>query len=158
MGKGRGSKKKKEETTSEGPQDPTLAVILKLMEGMQVMPKQMLKGSKDEGSKEMEVVRSSVDVPKLAVWDQESAPIDYADWLLVLHPIMADLSESSEAWWEETLSTARDWYNQHMAKTPLERLSHRPKASSSMSQKKWCRLEKRASAPSTGAKTDWKLS
>ena len=49
VGKGRGSKKKQEETTSERPQDPTLAVILKLMEGMQVMQKQMLKGSKDGG-------------------------------------------------------------------------------------------------------------
>ncbi|CAK9113587.1 unnamed protein product [Durusdinium trenchii] len=145
-GKGKGTRKKKEEPVPEDPQQQTMAIILKLMEGMQSLQKQMIKGHREEDSKEAEVVRTSVEVPKLAEWNQESAPIDYADWLLLLQPIMADLSESSEAWWEETLRTAKEWYSQHMAKTPLDRLSHAPKPSSTMAQKRWSRLEKRASA------------
>lgn len=58
---------------------------------------------------------------------------------------MADLTQTSQEWWELLLKEARRWYDAHVKKTPLERLAHEPEPSDALSQKKWERLEKRAS-------------
>ena len=120
-------------------------VTLKLVEGMQELRKKVMKNSEHE-SNEAEVVRGAVELPRLQDWKSETSPIDYADWLLLLHPIMADLSPTSETWWEEVVKVAKDWYVSHMAKTPLDRLGHKAVATPLLNQKRWSRLEKRASA------------
>ena len=142
-GKGKGSRRDEPKTDSLPPQ--TLDVILKLMEGMQEIQKKLMKGT-GEDSEEAEVVRHSVELPKLQEWSAESGPIDYAGWLLLLQPIMSDLSASSEEWWSQMVKTAREWYSSQMLKAPLDRLTHTPIPSSSLLQKRWSRLERRASA------------
>ena len=138
-------KKKEEPVESMDTQHQTLTVVLKLVEGMQELQKKVLRSQRDEDGAEAELVRNAVELPKLPEWSPESSPIDYADWLLLLQPIMADLSTTSETWWEEVVRVARSWYEDHMAKTPLERLGHKVHPSSVLNQKKWSRLEKRAS-------------
>ena len=59
---------------------------------------------------------------------------------------MADLSATSEIWWEEVVRVAKLWYETHMSKSPLERLSHKIVPTAALKQRKWGRLEKRASA------------
>ena len=142
-GKGKGSRKEEPKTDSLPPQ--TVEVILKLMEGMQEIQKKLIRRP-GEDSEEAEVVRHSVELPKLQEWSAESGPIDYADWLLLLQPIMSDLSASSEEWWSQMVVTAREWYSSHMLKTPLDRLAHSPVPGPGLLQKKWSRLERRASA------------
>ena len=88
---------------------------------MQELRKKVMKNSEHE-SNEAEVVRGAVELPRLQDWKSETSPIDYADWLLLVHPIMADLSQTSETWWEEVVKVAKEWYVSHMAKTPLDRL------------------------------------
>jgi hypothetical protein len=91
------------------PKDPTIQVILKLMEGMEEIQKKVVRNGGDESALEPEVVRHSADLPRLADWSPDTAPIDYNDWLLCLGPQMADLSPTSEQWWNVTVDAAREW-------------------------------------------------
>ena len=125
-------------------------MILKLVEGMQKIQEKKVKGG--HGNEiDPKTVRSSVELPKLAKWSCETGPIDFADWLLVLTPLISDLSASSEEWWNMNVEEAREWYRLHLSKTPFERLSHRAVPSSKLQQKKWGRLERRAAALLRGA-------
>lgn len=145
-GKGRSSRKKEDPEPTGDVDQQTLTVILRLVEGMQKIQDKMATGHHGEGAHDPETVRSSVELPRLAEWNCETGPIDFADWLLVLAPLMSDLSPSSEEWWGMTVEEAREWYRLRMLKSPLERLSHKAMPSMKLQQKKWSRLERRASA------------
>jgi len=95
----------------EGVDKQSMKIMLKLMQGMQELQKQIVV-SKDEGrGDEVEVVRFVSDLPMLAEWSPETAPIDFGDWVICLHPHMVDLSSTSEMWWDLTVSTAHAWYD-----------------------------------------------
>ena len=132
-----------EKTSSK---DPTLEVILKLMEGMQEIQRQIVTNGSKQQIQDPEVVRHSADLPKLPEWSAETAPIDYNDWLLCLGPQMADLSPSSEEWWQVTVAAAREWYEQHQLLSPIARLTHHPQPTEEMAQQRWSRVERRASS------------
>ena len=134
-------KEEREELNARRPQ--TVDVILKLLQGTQDFQKKMVKSSHrddpgGEGEATPEVVQRGVELPKLPEWPPETGPIDFSDWLLVICPVMGGLSPSSEA--------PGAWYPSHMNKTPLGRLQHHPSLPPSLSQKKWARLERRASS------------
>ena len=129
--------------------DPTVQTMLKLMEGMQSMQQQILeqavgKRASGDGYRDDEYVRGSVELHKLPEWSPESAPVDFQDWLLVLHPQMADLSASSGEWWTRIMEVAGEWYRKHQELTPLERLQHEVVAPKELQGTKWARVEKRA--------------
>ena len=112
---------------------------------MQTMQQKMIEG-KEEGKEEVEFVRYSPELPKLADWSAEAAPIDYNDWIVCLQPFMADLSTSNEEWWNLTLQVAKDWYGKHMMLTPIQCLTHVPEATEELKTRKWQRLERRAAS------------
>ena len=128
----------------------TMQVLLKIVQGMQSMQKQLLDG-RDDHKDEAEFVRFSPDLPRLPEWSAETAPIDYGDWITCLHTYMSDLSPTSEQWWDLTIETAKTWYQPHMSMTPIQRLSHHPAVSENLKQKKWGRLERRAASLLMGA-------
>eukprot|EP00438_Fugacium_kawagutii_P029791 Skav227164 [mRNA] locus=scaffold502:278286:285743:- [translate_table: standard] len=131
---------------SDPQQDVTTQIILKLMQGMQEIQRKLVtRTDRGEGG-ENEHVRQGHELPKLAEWTLESGPIDFNDWLTYVTPAMQDLSESSELWWAETLRTARAWYEAHMKLSPIQRLSHEPTPTDVMKQKKWSRVERRATS------------
>ena len=146
-----GEKEERRERPSErqGSQPDAIQVMLALMQGMQEMQKRMLekeeKGEEGLSLKGVEFVRGQPELPKLQEWAAGTAPIDLNDWLVLIEPIMADLTPTSQEWWEILLQESREWYDFHMKKTPLERLSHHPTPSPDLAKKKWVRLEKRAS-------------
>ena len=129
---------------STGTADPTMEVILQLVQGMQTMQRQLI-DSRDRQD-EAEVVRQATELPKLPEWDPETAPIDYSDWQLCLAAHMGDLSSTSEAWWSTTMEVAKAWYSDHMRMTPMQRLTHYPRPTEELQQPRWVRLERRASA------------
>ena len=123
----------------------TVAAMLKLMEGMQVLQEKVLAGP-HRGSDYMETVKAPMELPKLSLWDPESGPIDFNDWLALIQPYMEDLADTATDWWSEMLKQVQGWYDDHMALTPLARLTHDCLAPTSLSLKRWTRLERRASA------------
>ena len=125
--------------------DQTMQVLLKIVQGMQTMQKQILEG-RDDHKDEAEFVRYSPDLPRLQEWSVETAPIDFGDWITCLHTYMSDLSPTSEQWWDLTLDTAKQWYVAHMSLTPIQRLSHHPAVPDSLKQRRWGRLERRAAS------------
>ena len=145
-GKGRGSKKKEVGSEEDSVHHQTLQVILKVVEGMQKMQDRMSKGSSTDLENEPEMVKHNVELPKLPEWNCESAPIDFADWLLLLAPLMADLTSASEEWWNLTLEESRQWYQRHLTKSPLDRLTRQISPSAKLTTRKWARLEKRTTA------------
>lgn len=88
-GKGYG-RRKKEQASSESLLPQTVDVILRLLQGMQDIQKnkKIVKSSgKDDGDGEgsPEVVQRGVELPKLPEPSPETGPIDFSDWLLVIH-------------------------------------------------------------------------
>ena len=145
-GKGDGLEVDSSSSSSEANQDKTMHLVLRLMENMQNLQKQVLEAKDDRSLNEVEWVRQSADLPKLPEWNAETAPIDFNDWMLCIQPYMADLTATSGEWWELMVQSARAWYNDHMQLAPLARLTHVPKLSEEVNQKRWSRLERRASS------------
>ena len=116
--------------------------MVKLMEGMQTMQALSLDVKRQ---KDVEIVKSAVvDLPKLPEWKADTAPLDLADWLLVVEPGLSDLSDSSQQWWEEMLASLKQWYAEHQEKNPLERVNHKPQVP--LQDPRFQRLEKRVTA------------
>ena len=130
-------------------QQRSMDIMLKLMQGMQKMQKQFLDAQQAPRKsravdQEDEYVRGNVELHKLAEWTAASAPVDLQDWLLVIHPQMSDLSQSSAEWWSLTMEEAQAWYRRHQEMKPLEKLKHEVKIPQSLATSKWARVEKRA--------------
>lgn len=148
---GKKSEAEKGRETGRGgdPSPDTLQVMVTMLKGMQEMQRQFFekdKEDKDEGGwKGMEYVRGHPELPKLPTWSPTTGPIDLNDWMALLEPIMSDLTASSHEWWLQVVKETKSWYTEHMEMAPLDRLQHEPKPSEVLEQKKWMRLEKRAS-------------
>ena len=73
------------------------------------MQQQLMKQQKNPAEDTSEVVKAgNVELPKLPEYKPESAPIDLDDWLCLLEPIMADLSDSSQTWWGKVMESAKE--------------------------------------------------
>ena len=70
----------------------------------------------------LKIVQNMQEMPKLPEYKPESAPIDLGDWLCLVEPIMADLSDSSQTWWGKVMESAKGWYLKYQNTAPLERL------------------------------------
>ena len=123
-------------------QGDMIQLMAKMMEGMTNLQKQIMDGKENDS----ENVRSNLELPQLTEWSASSGPVDLSDWLCVVEPLMADLSNSSAEWWTVLTKEAQAWYEAHLRLQPLDRVSHEPNASSTLAQKKWVRLERRASS------------
>ena len=132
--------------SSIGKENARLDVMLKLMEGMQELQKHIL----DKGNREnenAEVVRQGAhDLPLLPEPVSESGPLDLGDWLMMVEPMMADLSDISGDWWVLMVEESRKWYRRYMAEDPIKRAEMSTEKPEALDQKKWGRLEKRAMA------------
>ena len=125
---------------ARGLNEVSMELMVKMMDSMQKMMKK-------NSSPAVETVRyGQSEVPKLPEWSVDSAPLDLGDWLLMLDPVMGDLSPTSHLWWQMLMEEARKWYERHQTLSPLDRVSHRPSPSEELSGAKWMRLERRASS------------
>ena len=92
----------------------------------------------------MEVVRAgALELPALPPWSASQGPLQLGDWLLMVEPIVADLSATSEEWWRRMTRASEAWYNHHMSLAPLERLKHEAAVPREVSEERWQRLERR---------------
>ena len=94
----------------------------------------------------VEVVRSGApDLPDLMPWTSGTGPLQLGDWMLLLNPIISDLTTSSQEWWEIMTQEVEAWYQRHVSLSPLDRLNHGFAAPASLQQPRWQRLERRVS-------------
>ena len=121
----------------------TVKVMLKLMEGMQAIQRQMLEHRDEETGTES--VRQAPALPALSEWSATTGPIDLNDWMALIEPMMCDLSNSSAQWWQQLVMEANLWYQRHLQLPPLDRVAHVPAPSTELAKPKWARLERRAS-------------
>lgn len=98
---------------------------------------------KDDGEK-MEAVKPGVNKLQTLQEPTETAPIDYADWLTMIEPVMTDLSDSSHVWWRLVLDECSAWYSEYVKLRPLQRTSFEIEASEELKKTKWVRVERRA--------------
>ena len=118
--------------------------MLKLMEGMQALQTEIMNVKK---TKDVENVKGFVgELQRLPEWRADSAPLDLMDWLLTIGPMMGDLSDNSQSWWEQVLEIVKKWYHDHMELSPLERVVHKPVLPPELQDARYLRLEKRATA------------
>ena len=117
----------------------SMELMVRMMESMQNMM--------SKKSPEVEAVRPGHhEIPKLAEWSVDSAPLDLGDCLIMLDPVMGDLSSTSHLWWQKVMEEARSWYEEHQRLSPLDRVSHRPLPSPELADGRWMRLERRATS------------
>ena len=119
----------------------TMKFMMMMLESMQ----QLIKDKENtKGGGDAEVVKTVVELPKLPEWSHETGPIDLGDWIATIDPFMEDLSDTAEIWWKLLRKEAMVWYEEHMALSPLQRLTHEVVPSDEISKTKWARLERRA--------------
>ena len=68
----------------------------------------------------------NLELPPLPSPNSEGASILFGDWLTMSFLLMADISNSAKAWWEESLTIAQDHYARWLTMSPLERLRAKP--------------------------------
>ena len=96
--------------------------------------------------KGMEIVRTGIlDLPVLPPWNPTTGPLQLGDWLLMVGPLVADMSASSEEWWKLTIKEAEAFYKAHMQLPPLEKIQHSHTTPSCLQDARWQRLERRVS-------------
>ena len=116
---------------------------MKMMEGTTIEQKQITDNKDKE--KDVETVRSQIELPPLPSWSPTTGPVDLSDWLVLIEPIMSDLTATSGEWWSCLIEECQTWYSKHIQLQPLERVAHEPSPSDALTAQKWIRLERRAS-------------
>ena len=108
--------------------DQTIQVLMKMMEGMTNLQKQIMEKDKE---KDAEAVRSQIELPPLPSWSSTTGPVD--------------LTATSGEWWSCLITECQTWYSRHLQLQPLDRVAHEPMPSGALTVSKWVRLERRAS-------------
>eukprot|EP00438_Fugacium_kawagutii_P029730 Skav214785 [mRNA] locus=scaffold1820:35141:42466:+ [translate_table: standard] len=152
---GRQEESRSRSRPSEGPGGGGTGADAKSMEFMFLMVESMRElAKKVQAPRESESVIQGVEVvrtgipefPALPVWNPLSGPLQLGDWLLMIEPLIADMTPSSESWWELMVSEAEKWYQLHITLNPLDRVQHDFQPPPQLVQKKWQRLERRVSS------------
>ena len=125
----------------------TLQLMVTMMETMKEMQKKTNEGREDSGMlRGVELVRAGVaDLPALPPWSPTTGPLQLGDWMLLITPVIADLSLTSDEWWSLMTKESEKWYQAHMALGPIDRLQHAPEVPVQLQEDRWQRLERRVS-------------
>ena len=118
-----------------------------MTENMKELQRKCQEDREDGGSvRGIDLARNGVqDLPPLPAWSSSQSPLQLSDWLLLIEPVVSDLTATAETWWKTLLKEAEEWYQAHMQMSPLERLQHGHGPPLSLVQEKWQRLERRMS-------------
>ena len=142
-----GPRGQQERSREEDFNSKTMEFMFLMMQSMRDLQQKISDGKNDEGAvMGVEVVRSGApDLPDLMPWTSGTGPLQLGDWMLLLNPIISDLTTSSQEWWEITTQEVEAWYQRHVSLSPLDRLNHGFAAPASLQQPRWQRLERRVS-------------
>ena len=126
------------------PEVQQMEVMTLLVESMKALQKQISEGHDAQGTiKGVEVVRQLGELPTLGPMHGTTSQLQLGDWLLLMQPVVADLTATSDPWWDQTLKEVEKWYQAHQNMAPLDRVRHEPIAPASLNVAKWAKLERR---------------
>ena len=126
------------------PEVQQMEVMTLLVESMKALQKQISEGHDAQGTiKGVEVVRQLGELPTLGPMHGTTSQLQLGDWLLFMQPVIADLTATSDQWWDQTLKEVEKWYQAHQNMAPLDRVRHEPIAPASLNVAKWAKLERR---------------
>ena len=69
--------------------------------------------------------------------------MDLGDWLILIGPIMRDLSQHATTWWQGTMEAATKYYEVWRTASPLQRVQLQVNLPSELSVEPFCRTEQR---------------
>ena len=126
------------------PEIQQMEVMALLVESMKALQRQISEGHESQGTiKGVEVVRQVAELPALGSIQGSTSQLQLGDWLLLVQPVVADLTATSDLWWEKMMLEVERWYQDHQAMPPLDRVQHEPVAPASLNVPKWTKLERR---------------
>ena len=126
------------------PEVQQMEVMTLLVESMKSLQRQISEGQEAQGTvKGVEIVRQVAELPVLHPLHGSTSQLQLGDWLLLVQPMVADLTTTSDIWWDRMMTEVEKWYQDHQAMAPLERVKHEPVPPSSLSVPKWAKLERR---------------
>ena len=133
--------------TEGGLTEKFLEFMAMMLESMKEMHKKVIDQKEEAGTvRGVEVVRSGVlELPALPPCNATQGPLQLGDWLLMVEPVAADMSTTSQEWWTLMTKEVETWYHCHMSLSPLDKITHDAVAPSSLCQERWLRLERRMS-------------
>ena len=123
----------------------SMELMFLMVQSMRDLQKKIQDGKGEDGSvMGVEVVRSGApDLPDLLPWASGTGPLQLGDWMLLLNPIISDLTTTSHDWWNQMTKEVEAWYQRHISMSPLDRLNHGFAVPESLQQPRWQRLERR---------------
>ena len=128
-------------------EDKQMEFMYLVVESMRQMQTKMNEVREDGVVRGIEVVRSGLtELPTLPQWSAAQGPLQLGDWLLLVEPIISDLSATSESWWKEMVKQTEDWYSQHLSLSPLDKLQHEARQPLTLAEPKWQKLERRVAS------------
>ena len=134
--------------TDTGFATKSMEFMVLMMESMKELQRKVQEGPEDQGLvRGVESIRPGVpELPALSPWDQQQGPLMLGDWLILIEPILSELSVTSGEWWATVVSESEKWYKEHLLLGPLERVQHTLENPLRLQEKKWERVERRASS------------
>ena len=97
-----------------------MEVMTLLVESMKALQKQISEGHDAQGTiKGVEVVRQLGELPTLGPMHGTTSQLQLGD---LMQPVVADLSATSDQWWDQTLKEVEKWYQAHQNMAPLDRV------------------------------------
>ena len=119
-----------------------------VVESMRRMQEKLGEGREESGVvRGIEVVRHGpTELPALPAWSAQQGPLQLGDWMLLIEPVISDLSATSEEWWRKMVASTEAWYNHHMSLPPLEKLQHEATAPIEVRLERWQKLERRVAS------------
>ena len=70
-------------------------------------------------------------------------PITLGDWLVLISPVMKDLTPNSSEWWDHTKAAAEHFYTKWRGSSPLDRVQIQPELPAKLRQQPFLRTEQR---------------
>ena len=82
--------------------EKSMEFMVLMMENMKELQRKFNEDRDETGAvRGIEVVRAGPhDLPALPVWSSTQAPLQLTDWLLLIEPVVSDLSATAETWWK----------------------------------------------------------
>ena len=145
---GQTSDEPREKASSSGTTttDRNMELMMLMMQNMQALQKRFLDDSRKDKDliDGVEMIRTgTTELPMLAEWHPQEAPLRMGDWVTLLEPLIADMSATSEEWWQVMMREVNAWYLHHLSLSPLDRTGHLPETPLALQERRWRRLEKR---------------